>query len=74
MYFLLFCNIALISLGEEIKQKTSGNMYITFHLLLMSKTTSDSPCIREETCVVISLCLGVLFFTLWSDGVVSGRI
>lgn len=47
-------------------------MYITFPLQLMSKATSDSPRISEET-GVISLCLCVLFFTLWLEGVVSAR-
>lgn len=39
-------------------------MYITFHLLLMSKATSYGPCTREDTGVVISLCLlhGFFFF------------
>lgn len=38
-------------------------MYITFRLLLMSKATSDGPCTREDTGVVISLCLLHVFFS-----------
>lgn len=65
--FCLFCNIASISSGGEIKQKTSGHRHGAFPLRLMSKATSDSPRTGEET-GVISLCLRVLSFTLWLEG------
>ena len=42
-------------------------MYVTFHLLLVIKATFDSPHTREETCVVIPLCLCVHFFPLWLE-------
>lgn len=48
-------------------------MYVTFHLFLMSKATVHGPRIREETRVVISPCLRVVFFFFFFFHFVVGR-